>query len=91
MTDKFKKINEIQREMDSVQLEMGKVWTNVRQILSDLTQLNCDNGFPSREKEILIDIEAIHLDAVVTGNLDYMQKIGTLLEKYKEGRSASQG
>ncbi len=89
MTDKFKKIREIQSRMDSVQSEMDQVRADVKEILSDLTQLNYGNGFPTKAEEVLKDLEAIHFNAVVTGNLEYMQKIGTLLEKYKGVRGNS--
>ena len=35
-------------------------------------------------KQILKDVETIHFTAIADGNLKYMSKLGTLIEKYKD-------
>ena len=72
--DKYKELNkildQIAKDVDEAGIELYKTWLRERTLI----------------KQILNDVEEVHHAAIMAGDMMYMQKLGTILERYKEVR-----
>ncbi len=67
-------LNLITKQMDEVVADFIIKYMNEMRKISNLA------------KQILNDVEEVHHFAIMAGDIQYMQKLGTILERYKEVR-----
>ncbi len=75
--------------MEKAQNDLGKVYIDTRQAFTDflfVIERRHTIKNPSLSTRILNDVEEVHHAAIMAGDLQYMQKRGTILELYKEVR-----